>query len=73
VQLPNLGCSIELGLEIVLRIMAAAKEKGETSSPMLESESSIEDLLRSLNLKGEDTGGIFVAKSEIKSLKEGSK
>jgi hypothetical protein len=59
--------------EIVLRIMAAAKEKGGTSSPTMESEPSIEDLLRSLNLKGEDNGGIFVAKSETESLKEGSK
>jgi Mg2+/Co2+ transporter CorB len=51
--------------------MEAAKEKGEPSeAASREGESSLEELLRSLNLKGEDIKGVFVAKSEVESLKE---
>jgi hypothetical protein len=37
------------------------------------SEPSLEELLRSLDLKGEDIGGVFVAKKDVDSLKEGTK
>jgi hypothetical protein len=55
--------------------MAAAKEKGEASGKAEQegSEPSLEELLRSLNLKGEDINGLFLAKSEVEALKEGSK
>jgi hypothetical protein len=33
----------------------------------------LEELLRSLNLKGEDIDGLFLAKSEVEALKEGSR
>ncbi|KAK1679896.1 hypothetical protein QYE76_040744 [Lolium multiflorum] len=55
--------------------MAEGKEKGEASGassfpgPVL----PIEDLLKRLNLKGEDIGGLFVAKDEVASLKAGSR
>jgi hypothetical protein len=44
--------------------MAAAKEKGDASgeTPQAGKEPSLEDLLKSLNLKEEDIEGLFVAK-----------
>ncbi|KAM0894456.1 hypothetical protein ACQ4PT_024432 [Festuca glaucescens] len=55
--------------------MAAAKEKGEESEAarQAQEEPALEDLLRSLNLKGEDIEGFFVAKSEVEALKEEAK
>ena len=55
--------------------MAAAKEKGEASTAAGRggSEPTLEELLRSLNLKGADIDGLFVAKNEVEALKEGSK
>ncbi|KAM0833650.1 hypothetical protein ACQ4PT_064130 [Festuca glaucescens] len=55
--------------------MAATEEKdGESGAATREGRGeSIEDLLRSLNLKGEDIDGVFVAKSEVDSLKEGTR
>jgi hypothetical protein len=54
--------------------MAASGEKGEASgSEQPRSEPSLEELLKSLNLKGEDIGGVFVPKEEVDSLKEGTK
>ncbi|KAK1662775.1 hypothetical protein QYE76_050934 [Lolium multiflorum] len=55
--------------------MAAAKGKDVAGGSMEQagSEPSLEDLLQSLNLKGEDIGGVFVAKSEVEALKEGSR
>ncbi|KAK1558107.1 hypothetical protein QYE76_018120 [Lolium multiflorum] len=52
--------------------MAAAKEGGETSGEAKkeETEPTLEELLHSLNLKGEDIDGLFVAKSEVETLKE---
>jgi hypothetical protein len=55
--------------------MAADKEKGEASDTAreLEAEPSLEELLQSLNLKGEEIEGLFVAKSEVENLKEEAK
>jgi hypothetical protein len=55
--------------------MAAAREEGEASreSRQAKSEPTLEKLLQSLNLKGEDIAGIFVAKSEVDALKESTK
>ena len=55
--------------------MAAAKKPGETGSAagMDRSNPSLEDLLQSLKIKGEDLGGVFVPKAEVEALKEGSK
>ncbi|KAK1650403.1 hypothetical protein QYE76_068208 [Lolium multiflorum] len=55
--------------------MAAAPEKGEGSGSAGRkgSEPALEDLLLSLNIKEEDIGGVFVAKADVESLKEGSK
>jgi hypothetical protein len=56
--------------------MADSKEKGEASSTAGKAggqEPSLEELLRSLNLKGEDIDGLFVAKDEVESLKEEAK
>ena len=39
----------------------------------MDAEPSLEELLRSLNLKGEDLGGVFVAKEEVESLKKSTK
>jgi hypothetical protein len=51
--------------------MAVAKEHGEPSESVArEVEPSLEELLRSLNLKGEDIDGVVVAMSEVESLKE---
>jgi hypothetical protein len=52
--------------------MAAAKEKGDASgeTPQAGKEPSLEDLLKSLNLKEEDIEGLFVAKKEVDALKE---
>jgi hypothetical protein len=36
-------------------------------------EPSLEELLKSLNLKGEDIEGLFVAKEEVENLKEEAK
>jgi hypothetical protein len=36
-------------------------------------EESLEDLLRSLNLKEDEIGGLFVARNEVKALKESTK
>jgi hypothetical protein len=51
--------------------MAAAHEKGEASksSRQLGSVMALEDLLQSLNLKGEDIAGIL----EVESLKKDTK
>jgi hypothetical protein len=55
--------------------MAVTREKGEGSGSggLSGSDPTLEELLRSLNLKGEDIGGVFVAKAEVESLKEDSK
>jgi hypothetical protein len=55
--------------------MAATKEKGESSggSAQGRTELSLEELLKSLNIKEEDIDGLFVAKSEVENLKEGAK
>ncbi|KAK1698726.1 hypothetical protein QYE76_015423 [Lolium multiflorum] len=55
--------------------MAATQDKGEGSGSAgrLGTEPALEDLLLSLNIKEEDIGGIFVAKADVESLKEGSK
>jgi hypothetical protein len=51
--------------------MEAGKEKGESSRTVDQAvEPLLEELLRSLNLKGEDIEGFFVAKGEVESLKE---
>jgi hypothetical protein len=49
--------------------------KGEASgsASQVQSEPSLDDLLRSLNIKGEEIGGIFVPKEEVESLKDGTK
>jgi hypothetical protein len=36
-------------------------------------EESLEDLLRSLNLKEDEIGGLFVARNEVEALKESTK
>jgi hypothetical protein len=55
--------------------MAADYEKGEGSktASQMGSEMALEELLRSLNLKGEDIAGISVAKNEVESLKQDTK
>jgi hypothetical protein len=56
--------------------MAEAKEKGEASGTAGKAggkEPTLEELLWSLNLKGEDIDGLFVAKDEVESLKEEAK
>ncbi|KAM0877110.1 hypothetical protein ACQ4PT_035719 [Festuca glaucescens] len=55
--------------------MAAEECRSEASSKMDQTrdEHTLEDLLHSLNLKGEDIDGFVVAKSEVESLKEGTK
>ncbi|KAM0890519.1 hypothetical protein ACQ4PT_027005 [Festuca glaucescens] len=49
------------------------KGEGSGSAGKTRSEPTIEELLESLNLKGEDIEGFFVPKSEVESLKEGTK
>jgi hypothetical protein len=51
--------------------LAAVEERDETATMEGKGE-SLEDLLRSLNLKVADIDGVFVAKSEVDSLKEGT-
>jgi hypothetical protein len=65
--LADLFLELEIGVE-----MAASSEKGEGSgsSPGAGREPTLEELLHSLNLKGEDIDGLVVAKSEVESLKE---
>jgi hypothetical protein len=46
-------------------------EAGGSSGPR--SEPSLDELLRSLNIKGEDIGGVVVQKEAMESLKEGTK
>jgi hypothetical protein len=55
--------------------MAAAKETGESSGAagMGGSNPSLEDLLQSLKIKGDDLGGVFVPKADVEALKEDSK
>ncbi|KAM0837639.1 hypothetical protein ACQ4PT_061506 [Festuca glaucescens] len=55
--------------------MAAGKGEGSGSgsADQLGSEPSLEDLLESLNLKGEDIEGVFVAKKDVENLKEEAK
>jgi hypothetical protein len=56
--------------------MAEAKDKGEASSTTGKAggqEPTLEELLRSPNLKGEDIDGLFVTKDEVESLKEEAK
>ncbi|KAM0887405.1 hypothetical protein ACQ4PT_029062 [Festuca glaucescens] len=55
--------------------MAVAKEGGETSGAAhgAGKEPSLEELLCSLNLRGEDIDGLFVAKTEVENLKEEKK
>jgi hypothetical protein len=56
--------------------MAAAGDgKGEASGKAGQSwtEPTLEELLKSMNLKGEDIGGVFVPKSEVEALKEETK
>jgi Mg2+/Co2+ transporter CorB len=55
--------------------MATAKETGEASGSddRARRESSLEELLRSLNLKGDEIGGLFVARNEVEALKESTK
>ena len=52
--------------------MAAAIEKGEASEPArkLKEEPDREDLLRRLNLQGEDIAGEFVVESEVEVRKQ---
>jgi hypothetical protein len=52
--------------------MAVAQGAGAASSPIWV-EPSLEELLKSLNLKEEDIGGFFVAKEQIDELKEETK
>jgi hypothetical protein len=55
--------------------MAARKESGKASGTAkgLGEEPSLEELLRSLNLRGEDIEGLVVAKDVVESLKEEAK
>ena len=55
--------------------MAGASEKGKASgeAKQPEAEPTLEDLLESLNLKGEDIDGFVVPKSEVEALKAGAK
>jgi hypothetical protein len=55
--------------------MAARKESGEVSGTTkgLGEEPSLEELLRSLNLREEDIEGLVVAKDVVESLKEEAK
>jgi hypothetical protein len=55
--------------------MAAEKDGGGPSETGYDAgkEPSLDELLRSLNLRGEDIEGLFVAKSEVESLKEEKK
>ncbi|KAM0824219.1 hypothetical protein ACQ4PT_070349 [Festuca glaucescens] len=55
--------------------MEAAKEKGEASGAAghAGSEPSLEELLRSLDLSGDDIDGLFVAKAEVEALKESAR
>jgi hypothetical protein len=55
--------------------MAAGGEEGEASgsASQIRSEPSLDDLLRSLNIKGEEIGGVFVPKKEVEALKDGTK
>ena len=55
--------------------MAADREEDESSglTTLMGTEFLLEELLRSLNLKGEDLGGVFVAKDEVETLKEDTK
>jgi hypothetical protein len=51
--------------------MAAASEKGEASGSTTGSsgEPTLDELLSSLNIKGEDIGGIFVWREDVEMLK----
>jgi hypothetical protein len=55
--------------------MAVEEEGGGPSEIVHDagSEPSLDELLRSLNLRGEDIEGLFVAKSEVEILKEEKK
>jgi hypothetical protein len=55
--------------------MAAEKDGGGPSDTVHDAgrEPSLDELLRSLNLRGEDIEGLFVAKSEVEILKEEKK
>ncbi|KAM0886851.1 hypothetical protein ACQ4PT_029459 [Festuca glaucescens] len=55
--------------------MAAEKEGGGSSETARDAgkEPSLEELICSLNLRGEDIKGLFVAKSEVETLKEEKK
>jgi hypothetical protein len=55
--------------------MAAPSEKGEASGvgKGLGPEPSLDELLRSLNIKGDEIKGLFVAKDEVETLREGAK
>jgi hypothetical protein len=52
--------------------MAGVSGKDEAGGSTT-SEPSLDDLLRSLNIKGEDIGGIFVPKKEVETLREEKK
>jgi hypothetical protein len=52
--------------------MAGAPEKCEAGGSAV-SEPSLDDLLRSLNIRGEDIGGVFVPKEEVETLREEKK
>jgi hypothetical protein len=54
--------------------MADEEGRSEASRKMDQApEHTLEELLRSLNLKGEDIDGFVVARSEVETLKEGTK
>ncbi|KAK1683603.1 hypothetical protein QYE76_044451 [Lolium multiflorum] len=55
--------------------MAAAREEGEASATASHAgaEPTLEELLKSLEIKGEEIEGLFVAKSEVEALKEETK
>jgi hypothetical protein len=51
--------------------MSAAHEDGEASGSAAHpgAKPSLDELLRSLNIKGEDIGGVFVLKEEVETLR----
>jgi hypothetical protein len=53
--------------------MAAEGEKGEASGSATRSETTLYEMRRGLNLRGEDIGGVFVPKEETETLKEDTK
>jgi hypothetical protein len=51
--------------------MGTVPEKGEASGSAAQGgEQSLDELSRSLNIKGDDIGDVFVPKVEVETLKE---